>query len=265
MKQLFMAGAALTSIALASAAEASILLSGDTNIIHFAVGTLGQSINPDNQQFFTNILAGGDSVLVQQLSDIFALTTENTGIPLSNFYDNMPGVSSVFTNASLGLGALDEVDLFISILPTQPFQASELSQMSHFLDEGGTVLFLGEHEGIVGRPTQNPNINSALVSLGSTMRILSNTVFGSGPTAVSGSQITNAPFTAGISSFIHGSPSELAVGQGTTLFFGSEGQPFIACEGVCGNRVESTPEPSMLLGLGTLALAGRTLLRRKCK
>ena len=258
MKPLLVSSAIVFSIAFVGTAEATILLSGDTSIINPTVGNNGQVVNSGNITFFTNILGNGGSVLVQQTSPIHPALFGNA---LTNFYDTIPGVSSVFTNTSLNSGALSGIDLFISMFPDEPFQTGELSQISDFLDGGGTVLFMGDHVNF--RRSQNVNINSALASLGSTMRI-QNTLFDAGFHTASGSQITNAPFTSGISSFRYAAPSELAVGNGTTLFFGNEGQPFVACEGDCG-EVETTPEPSTLLGLGTLALASGTLLRRKHK
>ncbi len=157
----------------------------------------------------------------------------------------MLGVTSAFTTTSLGTDALTGVDLFISILPNQAFQANELLQMSHFLADGGTVFFIGDQG--FATPIQNSNINAALANLGSTIRMVPDTSFDAGSQTASGVQIADTLFTAGISSFGYGAASELAVGDGTPLFLGLEGQPFAAFE-----ETIPTPEPSTLLGMGAL-------------
>ncbi len=76
MKRLLFLGVAAASIFWAGNAEAAILVSGDTNIIPFATGTIGPGIDPGNVQFFTNLLENQESVLVQQKSSLVALSVK---------------------------------------------------------------------------------------------------------------------------------------------------------------------------------------------
>jgi hypothetical protein len=92
------------------------------------------------------------------------------------------------------------------------------------------------------------------------MSIVPNTAFDPGSfTTATGSQIATDTLTTGVSTFSYTAPSEVStISGGTTLFFGTGGQPFVAYEAT------AVPEPSTLLLFGT-GLVGIGVFRRKFK
>lgn len=220
-----------------AASAGVILLSGDGNI------TTGLT-DPGNQQFFRNILSG-DTVLILQNSLIPTFDSF-----VDNFYDSQAGVSSSLFAGPVTDAALSGIDLFVSILPDAPFDASEIDALESFLMGGGSIFFLGENSDNLFTPYNNA-INAALDALGSGMQILPNSTFdGSGHDAFP-YQILPDPFTAGVATFRYAAPSQIT--GGTTLVTGVEGQPFVAYERNGGPV--PTPEPGtiLLLGVGLLA------------
>jgi hypothetical protein len=174
-------------------------------------------------------------------------------LDISTFYNTIPGVSSTLVSGTVTSETLLGVDLFVSLLPDDPFSASEITALRDFLSASGTVFFLGENNHSF---FTNPNdiINSVLTDLGSGMAIVPD-AFDSYAEAL-GSQIATDPFTAGVGSFHYSVTSE--VSGGTGLFFGSGQQPFISY-GI------AVPEPSALLMFIISFLGLGSRCRRRCR
>ena len=228
-----------------------IVLSGDTNITNGLDGSFGVPVTAGNQQFFTNVLGAGSSVLVQDNCTVCAGSIGTAVSAVNDHYNSLGGVSSSTHAGAITAAALSGVDLFVSILPESAFSASELAALSSF---GGSIMFLGENSFATA---QNNNINAALAALGSSMSLL-NTIFDAGILTATGAQIAADPLTAGVSSFVYGAPTELLVSGGTGLLFGMGGEAFIAYEG----GAAAVPEPGMLSLLGA-GLIGFGLTRRR--
>lgn len=230
-----------------------IVVSGDGNITDALFGTTNgvPGVDAGNQTFFQNVLGGGTTVAVQgpgAAVPFIGVFTTNT----NNYYNGLGGVSSSIVAGPITAATLSGVDLFVSILPSSAYAASEIAAMSGFLGGGGTIFFLGENSNFSG---QNANINAALAALGSGIS-LNNTVFDGGFHVAAGAQIAADPLTAGVTTFTYAAPTQLT--GGTTLFFGTGGQPFVAVDAL------SAPEPGalVLFGFALWAVAGRKRRRR---
>ncbi len=222
-------------------AEANVIFaSGDVNIID------GLGSDPGNLRFFTNILSGGTTVVVEGEGTFWEGD-------LNTFYNGLAGVSSSILAAPITPGALAGADLFVSILPSTSYSASENAAMSGHLGAGGSVFLIGDN---LSFAAQNARINAALSALGSGMTIVDD-LFDTGPHTATGSQIAADPFNTGVTTLYYAAPSEVdTVVGGTPLFFGTGATPkaFVAYERI--------PEPATLT---LLALGGLALLRRRRK
>ena len=117
-----------------SQASATIFASGDSTPAYYA----GDN---DNNVFFENILDGGTSVVVHELSN------SSIGGNLDNFYNSLAGVSSIHYQSSTTITAslLADVDFFVTGLHDGGLDATESGVLSAYLAGGGSILFMGEY------------------------------------------------------------------------------------------------------------------------
>jgi hypothetical protein len=218
------------------------LLSGDANVTNALNGTFEAPIDPGNQRFFSNILQGGNSVLVQTTTNFPEVVWGNA---VNGFY-NSTGISSTLTTSPVADADLAHVNLFVSIAP-DAFSATELSALTNFLNGGGSVFFLGDNSGIAG--PQNMVINSELAALGSNLAIALDLSEGCADNfhQLSGSEIANDPLTAGVSTFTCAAGSAVysrnILGGSTVLFTEFNGNSLVIYEPY-GTPQMPVPEPT---------------------
>lgn len=230
-----------------NAVNAELFLSGDTNITNPLTGSSGVAIDTGNQKFFTNILQGGQNVAVLQSTWGGSVGSAYTDV--NTFYNSLPGVTSTVISGTIN--SLAGYDLLVAPLPDHAFAASEISVFSNFLAQGGSIFFTGENSDI-SFVMSNSVINTVLAALGSGMSIKSS-IFDSGFHTATGAQIAADLFTAGVSTFTYAAPSEVLLGGGTPLFFGTQDQTFLSYE-----QTSNVPIPAAfwIFGSGLLGLLG---------
>lgn len=250
----FLAGLAtgLFMFGMVGMANATLILSGDSNIGNPINGTSGASIDPGNSTFFGNILGAGSNVLIQD--EYYSGSGYTSTNAINNYYNGLGGVSSSLFSGTVGGADLAGVDLFISILPSNDYLASEISAFSNFLSGGGTLFFMGENAQYF--TVENSRINTALTSLGSAMQLGSASIDAGFHQTIN---IDADPFTAGVNTFTYGYTSNVVTGGTSLLRTAYNNTTFVAYEGAA-----SVPEPATMLLLGT-ALAGMAVATRRKK
>jgi hypothetical protein len=158
----------LWGLSAVSVARAGVLIvAGDHNIGNPIDGSFTAPVDPGNGTWFTNILAGGTTVKVQD--EFFMGSGQQATESINNHYNGLPGVtSSLFTGTITGAD-LAGVSLFISILPADDYSADEITALANFLADGGSLLFIGDNA--TNFSAENERINAALASLGSQMQL----------------------------------------------------------------------------------------------
>lgn len=235
-------------VVLPGRARADIFVSGDMNIADGLNGFPDTPVDPGNQRFFTNVLAGDDKVVVHNDLIDFAI---GPALAINGYYNTLPGVSSsmvggTISNATFAGG----VDLFFVLCPNRNYAPGELLAMNGFVAGGGSIFFLGDNGAVF--TTYNNRINVALLALGSTMSIVNDNVDNGYHTAT-GSHIIADPYTTGVTTFTYALSSQVLPGTGKALFTGTGNEPFVAY----------VPEPTTLSLL--LSITGLRLLSGRCR
>jgi hypothetical protein len=244
-------GAAVVCLVPASPSKADLFVSGDSNVIDPLTGIHNgvPGIDTGNQQFFRNILGGGNSVAVLQSGTAYGSLFVSD---VNQFYNGISGKSSTVIAGTIS--SLAGYNLLVAPLPDHAFTSSEITVLKNFLNGGNSIFFLGENnDGVF--TAANANITSDLAALGSSMQIVPN-LFDSDWHTATGSHIATNPYTSGVSHLSYAAPS--SVSGGNYLYFGTGGQPMITYAAV--------PEPSSLalIGCGLLAVFGVGRKSRKC-
>ncbi len=199
-----------------------IIASGDATPAFYAS-------DPGNDLFFEEILGGGNRVVINDPNNIWI------GENLNAYYNSLSGVTSTMYNNEVVTNVLlTDVDLFVTSLVTDELNSEELSALNTFVNNGGSVIFMGDY-------TQSPDaINNALAGIGSSMH-LNTPINDIGTHYATGSQIDATPLTSEITTFTYGYTYGVSGGQ--SLFRDLSNRTFMAYEGTFQHDV---PEPAII-------------------
>lgn len=247
--RILIAAAAVAALSFTAVEARTIIVSGDSNIGNAVDGSNGAMVNPGNATFFGNVLGAGATVKMA-IGGGADTGINASAASINTFYNSLGGVSSTLDGPGTLIDAafLAGADLFIGILPDDPYSGSEIMAISDFLDGGGSAFFMGEWDNF--QTGENAAINAALAALGSTMSIVDG--FFDGGFTVTGDIGAN-PLTAGVTSFTVGAGSQIIGGDALVRF--TSGEVAIAVE----SAVVPLPAPVFLMiaALGGIALVGR--------
>ncbi|PXW94007.1 uncharacterized protein DUF4347 [Sphaerotilus hippei] len=121
------------------------------------------------------------------------------------YYNADPAHYSTTRLSSITSGAVSNLKLLFIEIPDAAFNATEIGVLQTFLDNGGRIMFVGEHNGY--SPTQNGYISQAITQLGGSITIttLTNGAAGVNDTMhdnVGGYiELSDSPLMAGVTSF----------------------------------------------------------------
>jgi hypothetical protein len=234
---------------------ATIIVSGDCGIAEsidptFPVEYKGQG----NDRFFLNVLRNSPNVaIVKKEADrslwdptyLYCLDYEETIINgINSFYNTSAGITSSVIN-TVDASALEGVGLLVIPLPASIFAPYELEAMKFYVENGGSVFFLGDSYLFFD---QNAIINQTLLGIGSTLNIAEYSGWDPqdwGPRYTTSDQTIPDAYTQGVQSLYYDFVSEVKGGAGRVapLLMTQEGGvvPFIAYE-----RPLSVPEPPVV-------------------
>jgi hypothetical protein len=230
---------------------ATIIVSGDVTIIDPIDPNYPEYQFEGNKQFFLNVLQGSHKVaVVKKETDrgswnqdhLYCLDDEEYAVKaIDSFYNASYGITSSVID-TITAPELQNLGLLIVPLPASVFSEEELSILNGYINNGGSIFFLGE---AFDHPEQNTNINQALLGIGSTLSITDSDldIWMDADIYATDGQIINSSFTTGIDSLSYAYASEVKGGDGrlAPIFLTKGGIPFIAYE-----QPLSVPEPSTI-------------------
>ena len=228
---------------------ATIIVSGDVSIVNF-INQYNGSVDPGNQQFFDNIVQGLTDITVVKQPNA---TTSPTYVDriFTYFYENSTFTANIIDALTNPL--LQNTDMLFIPVPEFAFQSEELTRLTDYIDNGGSVFFLGDfgmdqYNNSGGFFANNAIINNTLSSIGSSMRIIDARLDANKNTAAN-AQIAPDLYTENVQTLTYGLVS--GVKGGTPLFYTMDGTPFISYEPAL-----PIPEPSaaLLLLIGCISL-----------
>ncbi|MBT3879117.1 MAG: hypothetical protein HOI47_15885 [Candidatus Scalindua sp.] len=186
----------------------------------------------NNFAIISTSTGSGDTVNV--FGDKFDLNTIN------DFYKSQLGVTSTILPAEGDLNTynLTGVDLLWAVQPGNDYTLAELNTMQSFLDDGGRIMFMGEHGTFA--PAENTRIGSAISSLGGNMSI-TNTVKDGGfhdATSANGQILPNKTLTDGVNTYNYAAFAPINVsGTAEKLILGTENSTMLAQQQIGSGNV----------------------------
>jgi hypothetical protein len=237
-------------LAVSGTANAGVIVAAGDDTPGFSLtDTFPNSATAGNQQFFSNVLGSGTSVLVQA-----APSNSFPGSEINEFYNTLPGVTSTLLAAGDTVTAADLAgkNLFLAPLP-DAFTTAEIAAIGAFVGSGGSLYVTGDGT----LPSLSADINALLAGIGSSLS-LGSTDFDDGPQTASGPEIVANALTSGVLSFNYG--ATVLVSGGSPVFLTNNLQPFVAVEGATA----TVPEPATVLFFSAALVAlGITRVRGK--
>lgn len=263
MRTMF-AALAFAATMLAGAADAGTLVVGGDITPTFSLNAFNDTVQ-GNRLFYDNIRAGANRVLISQRT-FNPLPNDN----LASFYRQIAGVDVVQTSGDITTSILAGTGLLVLQFRDDAFAGTEMKTIERYVRGGGNVLLVGEASIIntvfpgpvfTQGSQSNAIANGLLAGIGSSIRLVDDTIGCCGTFDATGVQIAAGPLTAGITSFRYGAAT--SVSGGTALFFapGTDGveKPFFATEML--DAIAVVPEPTtwamMIVGVGLVGGAAR--------
>ena len=268
MRTIF-AALAFTATMLAGVADAGTLVVGGDTTPTFSLSSF-DAANTGNRAFYDNVRGGATRVVISERRFAPPGFPSFANANLANFYRETAGVNVVQTAGDITTDILAGAGLLVLQFRNDAFAGDEMMAIENYVRSGGSLLLVGEAS-IVSTSFPAPAFtegsqanaiaNGLLAGIGSSIRLVDDTIGCCGTLNATSAQIAADPLTVGVGSFRYGAAT--SVSGGTPLFFAPDAngtlKPFFATEML--DAIAVVPEPTtwamMIVGIGLVGGATR--------
>ncbi|MGY4879709.1 cadherin-like domain-containing protein, partial [Vreelandella aquamarina] len=128
---------------------------------------------------------------------------------LEAFYNEQAGMRASVIDQRFD-GSTPEQDLLVIFQPPEDLNSLELDTLGSYLDGGGRIFFVGEHQGY--KPAENENISQAITALGGNIAVLGGSYYDPDlDNTGTPLNLNKSPLTAGVDLFTLAAHAQLEI------------------------------------------------------